>query len=57
LLVAVGTSGSDVLKGAWPWRKLDNENYNTLSVARFDPNAIWAAGPKGRIARLLHYAP
>jgi len=55
LLVAVGTSGSDLLKpaSARPWRELDNENYNTLSVARFDPNAIWAAGPKGRIAHLL----
>ena len=51
-LVTVGTSGSDFLKPAWPWRKLDNQNYNTLSVGRFDPEAIWAAGPKGRIARL-----
>jgi hypothetical protein len=35
------------------WRKLDDEKYNALSVARFDPTAIWAAGPPGRIARLV----
>ena len=52
LLIAVGTSGSDLLKPAGPWTKLDDENCNTLSVARFDPNAIWAAGPQGRLARL-----
>ena len=57
LLVAVGTSGSDILKPSWSWRKLDNENHNTLSIARFDRSAIWAAGPKGRIARLLHLDP
>jgi photosystem II stability/assembly factor-like uncharacterized protein len=53
LLVAVGTSGSDMAKPDAPWRKLDDEKYNALSVARFDANAIWAAGPYGRIARLL----
>jgi photosystem II stability/assembly factor-like uncharacterized protein len=53
LLVAVGPSGSDISKVDGPWRKLDDEKYNTLSVARFDANAIWAAGSNGRIARLL----
>jgi hypothetical protein len=37
-----------------PWQKVDNENYNALSIAEFSPQAGWAAGPKGRIARLLH---
>jgi photosystem II stability/assembly factor-like uncharacterized protein len=54
LLVAVGPSGSDVAAPDAAWRKLDDENYNALSIARFDSNAIWAAGPRGRIARLLH---
>jgi photosystem II stability/assembly factor-like uncharacterized protein len=53
-LVAVGPSGSDVATPDGQWRRLDDEKYNTLSVARFDPNAMWAAGPQGRIARLLH---
>lgn len=56
LLIAVGTSGSDLLEPDSPWRKLDEANYNALSIARFDPNAVWAAGPNGRIARLLRLA-
>jgi photosystem II stability/assembly factor-like uncharacterized protein len=56
LLVAVGPSGSDMAAPDAPWRKLDDEKYNALSVARFDANAIWAAGPQGRIARLLRLA-
>ena len=53
LLIAVGPSGSDIATPNAPWRKLDDEKYNALSVARFDANAIWAAGPEGRVARLL----
>lgn len=52
LLIAVGPSGSDVAAPNGTWGKLDDENYNALSVARFDPKATWAAGPNGRIARL-----
>ena len=53
LLIAVGPSGSDVANLDGPWRKLDDEKYNALGVARFDPTAIWVAGPKGRIAHLM----
>lgn len=51
-LLVVGTSGSDVSAdhGA-TWTNLDKENYNALSVAK--DGAVWAAGPKGRLARLL----
>jgi hypothetical protein len=54
LLAAVGSSGSDAATPDGPWRRLDDEKYNALSVVRFDSNAIWAAGPQGRIARLLN---
>jgi len=53
LLLAVGPSGTDVASPEGPWGKLDDEKYNALSAARFSPTAIWAAGPRGRIARLL----
>ena len=53
LLVAVGPSGSDVAAPDGPWRRLDDEKYNALSVAGFDPDVIWTAGPQGRIARLV----
>jgi hypothetical protein len=53
LLIVVGPSGSDVAALDDPWRRMDEGNYNVVSVARFDPNAIWAAGPQGRVTRLL----
>lgn len=50
LLIAVGTSGSDYsLDGGNTWQPLDAEDYNAVSFA--GPEAGWAVGPKGRIAR------
>lgn len=51
-LFAVGTSGSDYStdNGA-SWVGMDKENYNAVSIAK--DGAVWAAGPKGRIARLM----
>lgn len=49
-LVAVGTSGSDFSKdGGENWAVLDQENYNSVSFAA---GAGWAAGPRGRIAKI-----
>ena len=50
-LVTVGTSGSDHSPDGRAWTPLDQENYNVVSIAR--TGAVWAAGPRGRIARLL----
>jgi photosystem II stability/assembly factor-like uncharacterized protein len=50
LLVAVGTTGSDYsLDGGNTWQPFDAEDYNAVSFA--GPEAGWAVGPKGRIAR------
>jgi photosystem II stability/assembly factor-like uncharacterized protein len=56
-IFAVGTSGSDssATNGS-SWVNLDKENYNAVSVTK-DGGAIWAAGPKGRIARFTGAAP
>jgi photosystem II stability/assembly factor-like uncharacterized protein len=49
--IAVGTSGSDVsTAGARSWRTFDRGNFNALAV--ISSRAAWAAGPKGRSARL-----
>ena len=48
--VAVGTSGSDSWKDGIAWNQLDHENYN--SVGSTSTGEVWAAGPKGRIAKL-----
>ncbi|HKP85299.1 MAG TPA: glycosyl hydrolase [Blastocatellia bacterium] len=54
-LVAVGTSGSDYsTDGGASWTSLDRENYNTVSLAG---RAGWAAGPRGRIAKLAALKP
>ena len=51
-LVAVGTSGSDLsIDDGKSWQPLDRENYNAVSVTREGRDA-WAAGPRGRIARM-----
>lgn len=47
--VAVGTSGSDFSSDGKRWEKLDQENYNAVAASR--NGVVWAAGPKGRIAR------
>ncbi len=53
IIVAVGTSGSDMMMTNGATRvSLDKENYNSVSATK-DGSAIWAAGPKGRIARYM----
>jgi hypothetical protein len=49
-----GRPVSDFRSSNGQWQKLDDANYNVISVGRFNPQAVWAAGPKGRIARLIH---
>jgi photosystem II stability/assembly factor-like uncharacterized protein len=51
-LLAVGTSGSDVLNRSGAWEKIDEANYNALSVSRHGRRGVWAAGPKGRVVSL-----
>ena len=49
-IIAVGTSGSNLSKdGGKSWQKLNDENYNVVSVAK--SGAVWAAGPKGFITK------
>jgi photosystem II stability/assembly factor-like uncharacterized protein len=51
-IIAVGTSGSNISKdGGKTWAKLNDENYNVVSVAK--SGAVWAAGPKGLISKLM----
>ncbi len=50
LWLAAGTSGSDIsADGGHTWKNIDRGNYNALSEAG---GTVWAAGPRGRIARL-----
>jgi photosystem II stability/assembly factor-like uncharacterized protein len=49
--VATGTSGSDISRDdGRTWTQFDDGSYNALSVA--PGGAVWAAGARGRIARL-----
>ena len=49
--LATGTSGSDVSSdGGRSWKPFDEGSYNALSVA--PGGVVWAAGVRGRIARL-----
>ncbi|HEX2092997.1 MAG TPA: hypothetical protein VHG28_11365, partial [Longimicrobiaceae bacterium] len=51
LLVAVGTSGSDYsVDGGESWTPIDTVGYNAVAAA--GPDAVWAVGPGGRIAKL-----
>jgi hypothetical protein len=51
LWIASGTSGSDVSNDdGRTWRQFDEGSFHTLSVA--PGGAVWAAGARGRIARL-----
>ena len=51
-IIAVGTSGSNISKDSGKsWTQLNGENYNVVSVAK--SGAVWAAGPKGLISRLI----
>jgi photosystem II stability/assembly factor-like uncharacterized protein len=44
--IATGTNGTDIsLDNGMNWKPIDTGSYNALS-------AVWAVGPKGRIARL-----
>jgi photosystem II stability/assembly factor-like uncharacterized protein len=52
LLLAVGTAGTDYAVPGGAWSKLDAENYNAISVAQGKLTAVWAVGPRGRIAKL-----
>jgi photosystem II stability/assembly factor-like uncharacterized protein len=48
--IAVGTSGSDSSQdNGRTWQPIDRENYNTVGCS--PSGQVWAAGPKGRIAR------
>jgi photosystem II stability/assembly factor-like uncharacterized protein len=48
--IAVGTSGSNLSQdNGKTWRQLDRENYNVVGSS--PSGQIWAAGPKGRVAK------
>jgi photosystem II stability/assembly factor-like uncharacterized protein len=48
--LVTGTSGSDIsTDGGNTWKNFDAGNYNALGQAG---DAVWAVGPRGRIARL-----
>lgn len=50
--IAVGTSGSDISKDdGLTWSGFDDNAFNSLSVA--NDGTVWAAGPDGRIGKLL----
>jgi hypothetical protein len=49
--IAVGTSGSDVSgDGGKSWKAFDSSAYNAIGTGGGD--AVWAAGPGGRIGHL-----
>lgn len=51
LLVAVGTSGSDYSRdGGESWAPIDTVGYNAVAAA--GPDAVWAVGPGGKVAKL-----
>ena len=48
--LVTGPSGSDIsTDDAQTWKNFDNGNFNALAAAG---DAVWAVGPRGRIARL-----
>jgi photosystem II stability/assembly factor-like uncharacterized protein len=49
--IAVGTSGADISTDGQSWKPIDNAAYNAIGSAG---DAVWAVGPKGRIARLSY---
>jgi photosystem II stability/assembly factor-like uncharacterized protein len=53
-VVAVGPTGSTFRNSKGEWKKLDNASYTVVGAGRFNPKAVWAAGAKGRIARLVN---
>jgi photosystem II stability/assembly factor-like uncharacterized protein len=49
--IAVGNSGSDISRDAGrSWTRFDSSAYNAIGAAGGD--AVWAVGPRGRIAKL-----
>lgn len=51
-LVAVGASGSDVSRdGGQTWDSFSSDNFNAVSAAR--DGSVWAAGPRGALAKLV----
>jgi photosystem II stability/assembly factor-like uncharacterized protein len=55
-LIAVGSSGSDYsVDDGKNWTRLTGDNFNAVSFAA--PNAGWAVGPEGRIAKFEGAAP
>jgi photosystem II stability/assembly factor-like uncharacterized protein len=51
LLVAVGISGSDYsVDGGESWTPIDTVEYNAVVAA--GPDAVWAVGPRGKVAKL-----
>jgi photosystem II stability/assembly factor-like uncharacterized protein len=48
--LAAGTTGTFHSTDGLSWIQIDKENYNVISA--YKDGAVWAAGPKGRIARL-----
>ncbi|MEW5927352.1 MAG: hypothetical protein AB1941_07705 [Gemmatimonadota bacterium] len=51
LLVAVGISGSDYsVDGGESWMPIDTVEFNAVAAA--GPDAVWAVGPRGRVAKL-----
>jgi hypothetical protein len=52
MLMAVGTSGTDSSNdGGKMWHRVDDTGFNTLVAASIQ--SVWAAGPNGRIAKLI----
>jgi photosystem II stability/assembly factor-like uncharacterized protein len=50
--IAVGPSGSDVSgDGGRTWERFDSGSFDTVDCAH--PNACWASGEQGRVARLV----
>ncbi len=51
LRVAVGISGSDYsVDGGESWTPIDTVEYNAVAAA--GPDAVWAVGPRGKVAKL-----
>ncbi len=52
MLIAVGTSGADYSRdGGLTWTRIDDAGFNVVSAGAM--TSIWAAGPEGKIGKLL----
>ncbi|MGH7494906.1 MAG: WD40/YVTN/BNR-like repeat-containing protein [bacterium] len=53
ILIAVGTSGADSSgDGGLTWKRIDAGGFNVVSAGS-SRASVWAAGPEGKIARLI----